>query len=75
MPCIATATITTIGLTKGTIVEPTRSDYIRVLAHQRGSRKVKESIVKASFRDYLKRGIIMAMSDQAAASWKPEVKG
>jgi hypothetical protein len=72
MPCIATATIATVGLTKGTIVEPTRSDYIRVLAHKRGSRKVKESIVQVSFKDYLKRGIIMAMSDEAAKSWKVE---
>lgn len=75
MPCIAIASIATIGLVRGTVVEPTRSDFIRVLAHQRGSRKVKESIVQASFREYLKRGIIMTMSDEAAKSWKVEVKG
>ena len=72
MPCIATSSIATIGLTRGTIVEPTRSDFIRVLAHKRGSRKVKESIVQASFRHYLKIGIIMAMSDEAAKSWTVE---
>jgi hypothetical protein len=74
MTCIAIASIATIGLTKGTVVEPTRSDFIRVLAHQRGSRKVKETIIQASFREYLKRGIILAMSEEAAKSWKVEVK-
>lgn len=72
MPCIVTASIATINLTRGTTVEPTRSDFIRVLAHKRGSRKVKEQIVQASFREYLKRGIIMTMSDEAAKSWSPD---
>jgi hypothetical protein len=75
MPCIAIASINTIGLTRGTTVEQTRSGFIRVLAHKRGSRKVKESIIQANFKDYLTRGILMEMSDEAAKSWKPEVKG
>jgi hypothetical protein len=72
MPCIATASIATIGLPKGAVVEPTRSDYIRVLAHKCGSRKVKESIVQASFCKYLKLGVIMEMSEEAAKSWTVE---
>ena len=64
MPCIATASIATIGLTKGTVVEPTRKDYIKVLAHTDAKgRKVKESIVMESFKAMLKKGIIVAVSE------------
>lgn len=64
MACITTAALITARLPKGVIVEPTRKDYIKVLAHTDAKgRKVKESIVMESFKAMLKKGIIVAVSE------------
>jgi hypothetical protein len=63
MACKTVSQIRSINLPANVVVEPTRSDFIRVLAHTVGSRKVKESIVQASFRHYLKIGIIVAVPE------------
>jgi hypothetical protein len=73
MACKTVAAIRSLNLAANVIVEPTRSDYIRVLAHKVGTRKVKESIVQASFRHFLKIGIIVAMPEPKVEA-KEEVK-
>jgi hypothetical protein len=72
MACKTLNAIRSINLPANVIVEPTRSDYIRVLAHTVGSRKVKEAIVQASFRHYLKIGIIVAVPEVKVEAPKVE---
>ena len=63
MSCKTISAIRSINLPSNVVVEPTARDFIRVLAHKVGTRKVKESIVRASFRHFLKIGIIVAVPE------------
>jgi hypothetical protein len=52
------APINTLDLPAGVLVAKTNSGYVRVLSRKVGTRKIKESIIRADFAALCDKGII-----------------
>jgi hypothetical protein len=65
--CIVAIGLITHNLPKGAVVSPSRTDKVRLLPFLKKNGKMsKEVIVPVSFREMLRKGIIVAAPDEGA---------
>lgn len=68
MSCIVAIGLITFNLPKGAVVAQSRTDKVRILPYLKKNGKMsKEVIVEASFREMLRKGIIVAVPEPKVA--------